>query len=171
MQSTKRGEALRFIKETVLEYEGDECVIWPFYRREDGYAKVKYQGRDTTASFAVCEMAHGKRPSKRHQAAHSCGRGHEGCVAKNHLSWKTRKGNAKDKIDHGTHTMGSRNPWAKLTEEDAAKILKLKGKKIGREVAELFDTSLNNVYRIWARKSWKHIKRRAPVSLAGTEAA
>lgn len=50
----------------------------------------------------MCQKAHGDPPSPKHDAAHSCGRGHEGCVNPNHLSWKTKKQNQADRITHGT---------------------------------------------------------------------
>jgi hypothetical protein len=76
-----------------------------------------YLGDTLYAHRLMCQLAHGDPPTPDHIAAHSCGRGHEGCVNPNHLSWKTYSENELDKRVHGT----TRNPWwgkkGKLTRE------------------------------------------------------
>lgn len=92
-------------------YAGDDCLIWPFFRDP-------YYGRGRIGSFdgnqsvqwahrVMCEIVHGPPPTPPHQAAHECGKGHEGCVNPRHLSWKTQSGNAMDRLRHG-HMMGNR---------------------------------------------------------------
>ena len=53
--NNSQGEKCRrFVRETVLPYSGDECLIWPFYRDPDGYAgKIRWNTRDPEAACRV----------------------------------------------------------------------------------------------------------------------
>lgn len=100
--ATERGEVRRYFEEVVLPYDGEDCLLWPFARCENGRARMKFDGRTRIVSRVVCRLTHGEPPTPEHQAAHSCGRGHLGCVAPGHLSWKTAAGNQQDSMAHGT---------------------------------------------------------------------
>ena len=86
------GKAKEFY-EKALEYDGNECLIWPFQRDKFGYGMMK----NHRVHRRLCEEIHGPPPTPSHQAAHECNNGHQGCVAKNHLKWKTPKENSLDK--------------------------------------------------------------------------
>ena len=103
------GEPLRYLRETVLEYEGDDCLIWPYAKTSSGYGNVYMDDRNHVVSRLVCEATHGPAPSAEHEAAHLCGKGHDGCVTKGHLVWKTPTENQADKAVHGTDNAGPRN--------------------------------------------------------------
>lgn len=99
---TEKGEARSFVEKSATSEE-DECIVFPFYRNDDGYGRLNLDsGRYVGAHFYACEVRNGPRPSKDHEARHSCGNGHEGCVNGKHLSWGTRKDNVADAIAHGT---------------------------------------------------------------------
>jgi hypothetical protein len=149
------GEPQRFYDETVLNYEGVECLIWPYARERKGYGVIKKDsGKSAIVSRRVCEEIHGPPPTTEHEAAHSCGNGHLGCVAKGHLSWKTSKENNADKISHGTVSRGESHPGAKITEAVAKGIYALKGKESQKSIAKLFGVSRSMVYHIHAGDSW-----------------
>jgi len=97
-----RGGVKRYFQDVVLSYEGNECLIWPFARNAKGYGIM----RGGIVSRIVCERANGPPPTPEHQAAHSCGKGHEACCTKRHLSWKTQTENNADKLIHGTSRRG-----------------------------------------------------------------
>lgn len=100
-----RGEPAEYLSSVAMVYEGDDCLIWPFSRNAAGYATMFAKKGDTTiVSRAVCEMKRGRPPSPDHDAAHSCGKGHEGCINPHHLRWATKLENAADKFVHGTLT-------------------------------------------------------------------
>ncbi len=149
-----RHQAQRFFRETVLTYEGNECLAWPFWCDENGRGKVRWDGWDQIVSRLVCEMVKGPPPTPEHQAAHSCGRGHLGCVTKGHVSWKTPVENNADKIAHGTHTRGEDHSVAKLTEAQVIEIRALRGAKSQRLIAEQFGVTQSQVCQIHTRKSW-----------------
>lgn len=151
---TPNGEPERYLREVVLAYDGNECVIWPFSKSSSGYGTIMREGLPRTVSRLVCEEEHGPPPTPDHEAAHSCGKGHLACVTKRHLSWKTRPENQADKLTHGTHGRGERNSVAKLSEEDIPTIRALRGVMTQAAVAAQFGISRSNVGLIQGRKSW-----------------
>lgn len=99
---TYAGEAREFVQKAAMS-DADECIVFPFYRNVDGYGRLNLDsGRYVGAHFYSCEIRNGPRPSDDHEARHSCGNGHEGCVNGNHLNWGRRKDNVHDAIVHGT---------------------------------------------------------------------
>lgn len=96
------GDALKYVNDVVLSYDGEPCLPWPYARSDNGYGSIVVNGRRMGAHRYVCIRAHGN-PIGKMDAAHSCGKGAMGCVSPRHLSWKTRQGNDQDKRMHGTH--------------------------------------------------------------------
>jgi hypothetical protein len=92
------GTVARYFYETVASHDANECLIWPFARNQQGYATWHGQ----IVSRFSCTLENGPPPTAQHEAAHSCGRGHEGCVAKRHMRWATPIQNNMDKALHGT---------------------------------------------------------------------
>lgn len=145
---------LRYFLDVVLPYDGDDCLKWPFSGNGNGYGKITYKGKRRYVHRAVCEEVNGPPPSPEHDAAHSCGKGHEACVTKRHLSWKTRAGNQADKLVHGTHQNGERNTQAKLTADDVREIRALQGVMTQKEIAERFGIHSGQVSKIFRRERW-----------------
>ena len=154
---TSNGEPRAFYN-FAAEYDGDECLIWPYYRSSSGYGQIQSGGRPLTVSRLLCEEFNGPPPSPAHHAAHSCGNGRYGCVTKSHLSWKTPKDNNADKILHGTDNRGERNNMSKLTSEQAREILSLKGKETQTFIARRYGVSQAHVSRIHLGQSWGWFK-------------
>jgi len=98
--ATTPGAALRFLESTFAHFQ-DDCILWPF-PSASGYARVRYYGRSEWANRIVCERFNGKPPTPTHDSAHSCGKGHLGCINGYHLRWATRKENLADMALHGT---------------------------------------------------------------------
>jgi len=149
-------EVLRFFHNVVLPYEGNECLTWPYNKNNKGYGQMRFEGRYGGVSRFLCEKTYGPPPTPKHEAAHSCGNGHLGCVTKGHLSWKTHTENMADKLIHGTHSRGENNVVAKLSEKQAREILSLKGKEPQRETAARYgiaESTVSNI-QIGARWNW-----------------
>jgi hypothetical protein len=157
VRGTAPGEAQRYLEHVVMPYDGDGCLIWPFAKSGGGYGAMQDEGQMHPVSRIVCIRAHGPPPTPRHEAAHSCGRGHLGCVAKRHVSWKTAVENTSDKHLHGTVRKGTSHPNAKLTEADVREILRLNGEKSHTEIAAQFGIGQSYVSRIVRGEAWGHL--------------
>ncbi|MGZ2449562.1 hypothetical protein ACVIRO_002316 [Rhizobium ruizarguesonis] len=151
---TSRGEPLRWILEVALHHTGDECLIWPFGKDGGGYGQIWIDGKVAITSRYICELVNGAPPTPEHEAAHSCGKGHETCVSPIHMSWKTPAENAADRLIHGTHGRGERSAHAKLTESEAREILALKGIEKQVNLAKRFMVSQMTISRIQAGRKW-----------------
>lgn len=152
-----KGRSIAFLR-ALLNHEGEDCVSWPFSKLQNGHGSLGYLGKMYRAHQLMCEMAHGPRPSPSHQSAHSCGKGHEGCVNPSHLSWKTAAENQADRKLHGTDGTGP-GPRHRLTPEQVAEIRALKGKKTQVELSRIYGTSWRNIGQILRGEIWKTGKR------------
>lgn len=152
------GELQHFYEEVVLNYTADECLIWPYTRNKDGYGQMWHDRKLAYVHRLACEDANGAPPTTKHEAAHSCGKGHLGCVTKGHLVWKTSKENKADKLIHGTHNRGERCGTAKITEAQALEILALKGKESRKSIADRFGIGFQQVGKIHRGENWAWIQ-------------
>lgn len=148
------GEAQSFFENVVLTCKTDQCLDWPFSKSSHGYGQIRIGGKLRDVHRLVCERIHGEPPSPKYEAAHSCGRGHVGCVNPNHLSWKTPVENNADKLIHGTHNRGQKNPGSKLSERAVMEIRSLKGKVSQRELARRFGVTRQTICDIGRGKTW-----------------
>jgi hypothetical protein len=167
---TSRGEPMRWVHEVALRHIGDECLTWPFNRSGSVYGQIKVDGKKIPASRYVCTLVNGAPPTPGHYACHSCGKGHEGCVAPGHLNWKTPKENQADRLQHGTHTRGERNANAKITDDEARMILALKGAVPQMELAARFRVARRTIGDIHARRKWVWLSEEADVNSAASKA-
>jgi len=135
-------------------YSGDNCLKWPFDVSNHGRGTVQINNKSMSAPRAMCMLAHGDPPSPQHQAAHSCGKGHDGCMNPRHLSWKTPKENEADKVAHGTLRRGSAINTSKLSEDDVRAIRKMIGTVSGIEIARAWGITATMVSNIKLRKAW-----------------
>jgi hypothetical protein len=155
--SVAKDAALLFINETVLPFDGDDCLKWPFLLKSNGYGRVSVNSRKYLAHRFVCELVNGNPPTPKHQAAHSCGNGHLGCVNPHHLSWKTPSENQADRIIHDTHCRGERHSNAKLTELQVLEIRRLIGAYRVTTLAKMFGVSKGMICHIVKKKAWAHV--------------
>ena len=149
-----RGDPLKFATSTAMNTENKDCITWPYYRDRTGYGQLRVGQKSKLANRYICILAHGEPPTPKHQAAHSCGKGHEGCVNPMHLSWKTTTENMADKIAHGTHIRGEDHGQARLTEEQVKEILSLNGSATKRELADRYGVSSSTISLIHSRINW-----------------
>jgi hypothetical protein len=136
------------------EFDGDACLDWPFSKDNNGRGQIYHKGGMKKAHRVMCEEVHGAPPTPKHEAAHSCGKGHLGCVAPGHLGWKTHKENIADKLIHGTHNRGERHVNAKLTEVEAREIIALKGEMAQKDIANRFGVSRQAIGLIHQGRNW-----------------
>ncbi len=149
----KIGEPMRYFREVVLAYEGTECLTWP-YAKSSGYGVMQADGKDKLVHILACQHRNGPPPTPKHEAAHSCGKGHEACCSQMHLSWKTRKENHADKLVHGTHNRGERHGMAKLT-TDNVRFIKAHSEMRGVDLAAMFHVHPATICFIRKGRSWQ----------------
>lgn len=148
------GWATKFLRETVIPYQGDECLIWPYARNNVGYAQIGSGRKIVLATRIVCEERYGPPPSDSHDAAHSCGNGHLGCVNGKHLSWKTHAENQAEMVDHGNSSRGEKAWSSKLTEQQVREIKLLKGVEYQIDTAKRFGVTRSAISAIQVGRSW-----------------
>lgn len=153
----RRNQCAPWIEAHVDHPHSDECLIWPFQRNPDGRAMVKYNGYQGPTARVMCELAHGKPPTPEHEAAHSCGKGHLGCVHPKHLRWATTAENHADMIAHGTAIRGEKSYNAKLTERAVKEIRALKDSLSQRKIGALYGVRQSHVGRIIRGERWGHV--------------
>ena len=110
-----------------INHLGDDCLPWPFSGNHKGYGQVSYGGKVSKAHRVMCILAHGFPPTLKHQASHSCGNGHLGCVNPRHLSWQTNSQNQLDRRRHGTTQRDVGLNPRKLSKKSIAEIKALRG--------------------------------------------
>lgn len=151
---TAKGEPLAWLIANAINPQVDGCVIWPFVRDQKGYGLFGAGGKRYRAHRWACERVNGPAPTLEHQAAHSCGNGHLGCVSGNHLRWATPQENAADRIEHGGYQRGATHPHARLTPAQVLAIRRLHGLVGAAEVARLFGVTTGAIYAVWKRENW-----------------
>lgn len=140
-----KGTCYRWLLDHV-EHHGSECLIWPFGIDKHGRGRVGHEGESFRAHRLMCILKRGEPPSPQHTAAHSCGKGHFGCVHPEHLHWKTQAGNMADAILHGTTARSGMRRTFKP--QQIAEIRRLLSEKSQLEVAEIFgvhESTINNI--------------------------
>jgi hypothetical protein len=136
------GAPQAYYRDTVLPYDGDDCLIWPFAHDTNGAARMRGDdGRLVQVARVLCEEIHGPPPTANHLAIHSCGNGDRSCVTKNHLSWETPAGPT-------AWVKGENHPRAKLSDQAVREIIAKRGQFLQREIAEQYDTTVFTVCRI-----------------------
>lgn len=131
-----------------VEYDGDECVLWPFACCTPGYGIFQYEKKRHLAHRFMCEQKNGAPPDADLHAAHSCG--NRRCVNPNHLSWKSQSDNQLDRRVHGTRN----KTRTKITALQADQIRKLKGLETSVQTAARYGVTESNVRLIQEGKTW-----------------
>lgn len=147
------GERIEWLRRHV-NYEGPNCLIFPYSVDHKGYGRIRYKGQMITASRMMAILAHGEPPTSEHQSAHSCGNGHLACVHPKHVRWDTCSGNHADKVAHGTHMQGTDCPGHKLDESIVRSIRRMSGKSTQQQIANMFGIAQTTVSKIIHRKAW-----------------
>lgn len=148
------GEPEQFMLDAIASDEQD-CILWPFGSGKDGRPNIRIPGEGTKiVSRIVCARVHGEPPTPGHEAAHSCGNGHIGCINPAHLRWATHLENGADMVAHGRSHRGN-HPMAKLTVDDVRRVRSLHRKVPAAKLAAEYGVSRGTIYVIQRRVAWK----------------
>jgi hypothetical protein len=126
-----------------------ECVDWPFLEPR-GRPQALSRGASSPAAHLVLELTEGPRPSKEHQALHSCDRG-EHCVNAAHLRWGTELDNRMDMVERSRGSIG------KIGLDGAREIVREFDRLVAR-LAEEHGVTKDAVLGIALGKSWDPTK-------------
>lgn len=96
------------------------CVLWPYaVRKSSGYGAHNLPRpmgkKNVDAHVRACSIAHGERPTAKHEVAHSCGE--KLCCNGNHLRWATHGENMADAVAGGKLKGGGRYRQRLFAEE------------------------------------------------------
>lgn len=148
-----KGKAYAFLLAHVDDEDGD-CIVWPFCRDKHGRGMLGLNGENWWAHRLMCKMVNGDPPTPEHTAAHSCGKGHEGCVHPKHLDWKTQAQNLADCAAHGTLARHHSGPVGKLKPAQVEQIRLLEPTHTQGQLAAMFDVSEGAINDIWRGRTW-----------------
>jgi hypothetical protein len=155
---TERGKPLALLLAATKHQDPVACLIWP-YTRSSGRGMVLRDGRMQLVHRLVCEAVNGPPPTPKHEAAHNCGNGHEGCYNPHHLEWKTRVGNQKDRVVHGTSNRGGeRSGAAKLNEDQVREIKRRVQAEKQCALAKEFGVHESTISGIYCGRYWAHVR-------------
>lgn len=154
-RKTMTGEPSAWLRKHIA-WKSEECLTWPFAKGRDGRGRLQ-SDVSPQAHRAMCILAHGNPPSDIHEAAHSCGKGHEGCVNPNHLRWATPIENASDRKIHGTEVIGEKKHNSKLDDASVKMIRHMKGMCAYSKIAKLFDVNEETVGDVLRGTTWRHV--------------
>jgi hypothetical protein len=156
--SNKRGESAsrQWLLDRV-DYDGSDCLIWPFSRLPSGRGNFGYEGKQYQAHRYMCELVNGPPPTLEHETRHTCGRGHDACVHPRHLIWGTRTENERDKVAHGRASWQAGRSRFKLTVDQVHKIRADYPATTVAELARVYSVSESNIRKILKFETWPHL--------------
>ena len=140
-----------------LEIETDECQIWPYYCKSNGYGQIRV-GKLHSVHRLALQIVTGQ-DGEGLEAAHKPVVCHNpACFNPRHLDWKTPAENQADRRLDGTTNRGA-NGNSKLTEQQ---VLEIKaryesGNFTYQELAKMFDVSPMHISRIARGLRWSHL--------------
>lgn len=154
-----KGKVVTWLRENA-SHAGTNCLKYPFFINPKlGYAQFGLDGKILYAHRFMCELKRGPAPSPQHEAAHTCGNAHMGCINPNHLEWKTHQENAQDRLRHGNYNNRKGQPRFLLNEDQARQIFELKGIKTQFELADMFGVSRCTISSIHTGRGWPQVSR------------
>jgi hypothetical protein len=162
-----RGKVVAWLRPNA-SHVGLNCLPYPFsVNKQTHYGQFGLDGKVLYAHRFMCELKNRPPPTPEHEAAHTCGNAHMKCINPNHLEWKTRLGNAQDRLKHGNYQDHAGMQHFRLSPEDVATILSLKGKVTQWELGKRYGVSRQTIsgihtgvlyqtdknMRIWKRRN------------------
>jgi len=156
VKGTVPGSGYSFLINVAYQYDGDDCLIWPFGKHSEGYGRIQINRKTIGAHRLVCQNRHGPPPSPDMQAAHSCG--NTSCCNPSHLRWATPKENTLDKVKHGTMLCGEKNGKAKLTNKQVLDIRQIGKSRKYQDTADQFNVSYATIESIMLGRSWRSVQ-------------
>ena len=152
----KKGETKRFVR-SLIGTTNQRCIAWPYGKAGNGYGCIRVGKTQMTVARYVCMLVHGSPPPGPMHAAHSCGRGADGCVNPNHIRWASPQENGLDMVKHGS-SRGARNGRARLMPVDVIFMRELwRNGWMFKDLAKLWGVHHNTSRLACIGESWGHL--------------
>ena len=150
-----RGQPLKWLKDNAC-HSGDDCLPWPFSKKQGYYSISLGDGKWTKAHRKMCEIANGP-PSAGMVAMHLCH--NKSCVNPKHLKWGTPKENSDGSVACGLMLKGEKMPTSRLTDSMVGEIRERwgQGESLDSITAD-YPVSRSAIWFAATGKTWKHIK-------------
>jgi hypothetical protein len=149
---TSPGTLLAWLHEAI-DRDTEECIIWPFGIRSNGYGSVRFDGRSRGAHQVAWVLA-GRAPVERpREIRHRCGV--RACVNPRHLVEGSRTENMGDARAHGTLASGARHGRSKLTADEVREIRASAEPR--RVLSARFGIHVEHVTRLRSGRSWQKL--------------
>jgi len=113
-KTSVKEKTLAWLRENV-SHRGDECLIGRFFRLANGYGILAIREKCITHIAICANLSMELRYQEMKRPIHA-GMGIKAAQTK-HLSWKTKIGNRRDSIRHGTSIRNTRGRRGILTDE------------------------------------------------------
>lgn len=143
-----------FLSKYIVANSG--CWEWQGATNPDGYGRARWPKKAESAHRISYEIFNGTFDKTKH-VCHKCD--NPKCINPEHLWLGDYKSNNKDKKDKGRavgHAMpGTQHPKHKLNDNQVLEIFY--GSKSHHYLAGLYNVSPTLVYKIKAKKCWKHL--------------
>jgi hypothetical protein len=125
------------------------CWTWEASKKEDGYGRFKFNGKDHRAHRFMYELEHNHKVPKDIHVCHTCD--NPSCVNPSHLFLGDNSINMRDMVSKGRNVKNIR----KLTLKDAKEIKEMLEKgKTRREISEVFGINKTYVSDIKHGRRW-----------------
>lgn len=133
------------------------CLIFGGYKNEEGYGSLHKDGNLVKPHREVWALENGEIPPKM-CVCHTCD--NPSCINIEHLFLGTHRENMEDKARKGrvTNAIGSKNPAAKLKEEDIPVIRSaIKEGETCYSIGRRYKVSGEAILHIKHNRKWKHV--------------
>ena len=142
----------------VVRGDPKECWPWPGRRLPRGYGLLTVR-KNYYAHRLAYEFARGPIPVGL-EVCHECD--NPPCCNPKHLFLGTHKQNGEDMARKGRSTIGTRNPMAKLTNEQVAEIRALRLRGLTQQaIADTYGVRHETISKIVLGKRWRAAQVRA----------
>jgi hypothetical protein len=136
----------------------NDCWVFTGKTNRHGYGRIWHTdlGKEVAAHRYAWELFNGHLAAEL-DVLHTCD--NPPCVRPDHLFTGTQADNNRDKIAKGRQPMGTRFPWARLTEEQIPVIRAMRTKGLlAKQIAEHFGVHEETIGYILRGKTWRHVK-------------
>lgn len=139
-------KSMWFLKQIELGINWPEtCVEWP-WRDGDRRHTMNFQGSGVPVTHVVLHFTEGPRPTKKHQALHSCDV--QWCINPKHLRWGTELQNRLDQVARSRGDIGKIGMHTAWKIYGELKLMSEKHKVPMDAIARIAST------KTWSQESW-----------------